>query len=71
MSLFDSIEAEFQAIEASAKTTVEKLEAFVGLHAKALTLTGLRDDIVTILNDVTKSATDKADAIIDYLRGKL
>lgn len=71
MSILDSIEAEFQAIASSAKTTVEKLEAFVGLHQKAQELTGLRDDVMLIVNDVTKATSDKADAIIDYLRGKL
>lgn len=65
MSFLTSIENEISSIAASAKSTVEKLEAFVGLHQRVQELTDLKSQVIAVVNDVTKAADAKAEAILE------
>ncbi|MGQ7939125.1 hypothetical protein [Paraburkholderia sp. D1E] len=64
MSIWTGIEAEFNAIVGDVKSVPEKLEALVGLHAKAQTLSTLESSLTTIVEDTTKAAADKVSEIL-------
>lgn len=65
MSFLDSIETEIGNIAASTKSTVEKLEAFVGLRQRAQELVDVKQRVIDVVNDVTKAADAKAEAILE------
>jgi hypothetical protein len=64
MSIWAGIESEFNAIVADVKSVPEKLEALVGLHAKAQNLSALESTLTTIVEDTTRAAADKVTEIL-------
>lgn len=64
MSFWSDIEAEFNAVIASADAIPAKLEALVGIQSKAATMTALTTQITAIVDDGTKNTPDKVTEIL-------
>jgi ribosome biogenesis protein Tsr3 len=64
MSIWSSIESEFNAIIADARSVPEKLAALVDLHGKAQTLSSMEATVTTIVDDTTKGTADKVQEIL-------
>lgn len=69
MSIWTSLEQEFNAIAADTRSIPEKLEAVVGLHAKAQELTQLESQLVSVI-DGGATAPEKVEQILKLV-GKL
>lgn len=64
MSIWTSVETEFNAIIADARSIPEKLTALVDLHGKAQGLAALESTVTTIIEDTTKATADKVTEIL-------
>jgi hypothetical protein len=64
MSFWADIEAEFNAVIASADAIPTKLEALVGIQSKAATMTALTNQLTAIVDDGTKNTPDKVTEIL-------
>lgn len=69
MSIISSIESEFAAIVADARSVPEKLEALIGLHSKAQAVTALEPVLTAIINS-GDAVEAKVEAIVRAV-GKL
>lgn len=70
MSFWDQIEADYQAVVASADTVAVKLENLMGIQTRAQQMTTLTNQITTIVDDGTKNTPDKVTEILTLV-GKL
>jgi hypothetical protein len=70
MSFWTDIEAEFNAVIASADSIPTKLENLVGIQSKAQQMTTLTNQITAIIDDGTKNTPDKVTEILTAV-GKL
>lgn len=70
MSFWQSIEAEYQAVIADARSVPEKLEALVGIRNKAAEMSALETQITSIINDGSIATPDKVTQILQAV-GKL
>ena len=70
MSFWTDIEAEFNAVIASADSIPTKLENLVGIQTKAQQMTALTNQITAILVDGSKADADKVTEILTAV-GKL
>lgn len=68
--MFAALEAEFNTIINDVKSVAEKLEALVGLHAKAAAVEALAAPIATIIEDTSKATEQKVTEILTAV-GKL
>ncbi len=68
--MFASIENEFHAIIDATTGVAEKLEALVGLHAKAQEVEQLGTNISQVIDDVNKGTQQKVQEILNMV-GKL
>ncbi|MHB9838520.1 hypothetical protein Q8F57_027200 [Paraburkholderia terrae] len=64
MSVLQSIENEFNAIVADARSVPEKLAALVGLHTRAQELQALELSLSAIVEDASKATADKVSEIL-------
>ena len=70
MSFWTDIEAEYNAVIASADSIPTKLENLVGIQTKAQQMTALTTQITAIVDDGTKATPDKVTEILTAV-GKL
>lgn len=70
MSFWTDIEAEFNAVIASADSIPTKLENLVGIQSKAQQMTALTNQLTVIIDDGTKNTPDKVTEILTAV-GKL
>ncbi|WP_321921723.1 hypothetical protein [Burkholderia sp. BCC1998] len=70
MSIWTSIENEFNAIVADARSIPEKLAALVELHSKAQGLSDIENTVTAIVEDAGKATADKVSEILHAV-GKL
>lgn len=70
MSFWTDIEAEFNAVIASADSIPTKLENLVGIQTKAQQMTALTSQITAIIDDGSKPTADKVTEILTAV-GKL
>ena len=64
MSFWDQIEADYQAVVASADTVAVKLENLMGIQTRAQQMTTLTNQITSIVDDGTKNTPDKVTEIL-------
>lgn len=64
MSFIDQVESDFQAIVASAESTVQKLESFVGLRNRVTERQTLEAQLTAIIDDGSKATPDKVQDIL-------
>ncbi|MFT4068925.1 hypothetical protein [Paraburkholderia sp.] len=67
MSIWTSIESEFNAIVTDTRSIPEKLAALVDLHGKAQSLSTLEATLTTIVEDAAKATTDKVQEILQAI----
>ena len=70
MSFWTDIEAEYNAIIASADSIPTKLENLMGIQTRAQQMTALTTQITTIIDDGSKATPDKVTEILTLV-GKL
>ncbi|PXX15846.1 hypothetical protein C7399_109181 [Paraburkholderia tropica] len=70
MSIWTTIESEFNAIVTDARSIPEKLAALVDLHGKAQNLSSLESAVTMIIEDTAKATADKVTEIMQAV-GKL
>lgn len=68
--MLQTIETEFNTILSKAIPTMDKLEALVGLHAKASTVAALQPQLTTILTNAALTNEQRIEQILT-LTGKL
>lgn len=70
MSFWAQIEADYNAVIASADSVAVKLENLMGIQTRAQQMTALTGQITTIIDDGTKNTQDKVTEILTAV-GKL
>lgn len=64
MDFWSTIEADFNAIITNADAIPAKLEALVGIHARAAAMTSLTSQLTAIVDDGMKATADKVTEIL-------
>lgn len=64
MSIWESIESEFNTIVADARSVPEKLASLVDLHGRAQSLASIESTVTSVIEDAGKSTADKVIEIL-------
>lgn len=70
MSFWDQIEADYNAVIASADSVAVKLENLMGIQTRAQQMTTLTNQFTTIIDDGSKATADKVTELLTLV-GKL